>query len=192
MEASPLQPELKTERLLLRPLRLEDAPEMERLAGAPEIAATTLGIPHPYPPGLAKEIIVDRAINFDEGEGASFGIIECASGAFCGYIGLGCAPEHSCAELGYWIGVPYWGRGYATEAARRVLAFGFSQLGLNRIASRHFASNPASGRVLQKIGMRYEGRAREAVFKPGRGFEDNLEYGLLSREWAEAIRCGER
>ncbi len=184
------QPVLTTERLQLRPFGLEDAPDVQRLAGAPEIAATTLRIAHPYPVGAAEVFIFGQESAFIDGLGATFAVVEATTGTLCGCVGLGCDREHSHAELGYWIGVPYWGRGYATEAARRVLAFGFSHFGLHRIASRHFASNPASGRVLQKIGMKYEGRRREAFFKQGRGFEDSLEYGLLSREWADSIRGG--
>jgi len=183
-------PELKTARLRLRGLRLEDAPAVERLAGAAQIAATTLRIPHPYPPGAAEDFILGQEEAFARGTGVTFGIFEGGSGEFVGCVGLGCEEEHFRAELGYWIGVPYWGRGYATEAARQVVAFGFASFRLHRIDSRHFASNPASGRVLEKIGMRREGRRREAFFKAGRGFEDSVEYGLLSREWAEGVRAG--
>ena len=87
------------------------------------------------------------------------------------------------AELGYWIGKPYWGQGYCTEAARATLDFGFEQLGLNRIFAHHFARNPASGRVMQKIGMTREGRLRQHV-KKWDAFEDLELYGILKDHWA--------
>ena len=177
------QPTLNTKRLVLRPFRLADAPELERLAGAPEIAATTLQIPHPYPEGLAQLWIEGQPERFESREGVVFAVVLRRDAALVGCVGLTCDPENSNAELGYWIGVPYWNRGYATEAARMVVAFGFAYFGLHRIKSSYFGSNPASGRVMEKIGMRYEGRRREQLFKEGRGFEDVVEYGILSGDF---------
>ena len=85
---------------------------------------------------------------------------------------------HLQAELGYWIGVPYWGQGFATEAARAVVGYGFEMLGLNRIYAHHMTRNPSSGRVLERIGMRREGVLRERVLKWGR-FEDVVIYAVL-------------
>ena len=93
-------------------------------------------------------------------------------------------PEHARAELGYWVGVPYWNRGVATEAARALVAFGFGALGLHRVQARHLTRNPASGRVMQKLGMRLEGVHREAVRKWDR-FEDLAMYAVLAREWRD-------
>jgi len=90
-------------------------------------------------------------------------------------------PDHRRAELGYWVGVPYWGNGYATEAARAVVKYGFGTLGLHRIFASHFANNPASARVLRKIGMRYEGRLRGHVLKWGE-FLDLEMYGMLASD----------
>ena len=173
------QPTLNTPRLILRPFTLADAPELQRLANAPEIAATTLHIPHPYPQGMAEIWIKQHPEMFETGQGAVFAIVLRRKATLVGCVGLGCDPENQNAELGYWIGVPYWNRGYATEAARMVLAFGFAAFGLHRIKSSYFGSNPASGRVMEKIGMRYEGLRREQLFKEGRGFEDVVEYGIL-------------
>ena len=94
-------------------------------------------------------------------------------------------PAHQHAELGYWIGVPYWGRGFATEAAGAVAALGFESLGLHRIFAHVHAGNIASQRVLEKIGMRHEGRSREHVRKWDL-FVDCENYGLL----ADEIRVG--
>ena len=90
--------------------------------------------------------------------------------------------QHSHAELGYWIGVPYWGKGYATEAAKAVVRYGFEQIKLNRIFAHHFKPNPASGKVLRKIGMKYEGCMRQHVRKWDE-FVDLELYAILREEW---------
>ena len=177
------QPTLNTKRLILRPFALADASELQRLASAPEVAATTLHIPHPYPDGMAKTWIEQHPAMFESGEGVVFAVVRRRDAALVGCVGLGCDLENQNAELGYWIGVPYWNQGYASEAARMVVAFGFAYFGLHRIKSSYFGSNPASGRVMEKIGMRYEGRRREQLFKEGRGFEDVVEYGILNTDF---------
>jgi RimJ/RimL family protein N-acetyltransferase len=86
------------------------------------------------------------------------------------------------AELGYWIGKPFWNQGYATEAAIAILAFGFEKLRLNRIQAGHLSRNPSSGRVMQKAGMILEGTARQATIKWGQ-YEDLVSYGILCEDW---------
>lgn len=109
-------------------------------------------------------------------------VIERASGDLVGAIGLVVQPEHARAEMGYWIGVPFWNCGYATEAARAVLVFGFVELKLNRIYATYLTRNPASGRVMQKVGMRNEGLFRQHV-KKWDEFEDLALCGILAGEW---------
>jgi RimJ/RimL family protein N-acetyltransferase len=99
----------------------------------------------------------------------------------CGGIGLMIEADHRHAELGYWIGVPYWGNGYATEAARAMVNYGFTVLGLHRVCASHYFSNPASGNVLKKTGMGYEGRVRAHVLKCGEFLDVEL-YGLLASD----------
>jgi RimJ/RimL family protein N-acetyltransferase len=178
------QPTLKTPRLVLRPFVPRDLPALHRLASAKEIAATTLRIPHPYSVEEAAIWIESHEGLFESGKGAVFAVVEAVGGVLCGCAGLGCNLANSSAELGYWIGLPFWNRGYATEAAQSVLIFGFACFRLHRIHASHFGSNPASGRVMEKIGMRYEGRRREHVYKEGRGFEDSVDYGLLAADLA--------
>src|SRR5438045_3014662 len=101
------QPNIESRRLRLRPFALEDAPAVQRLAGAREIADTTLLIPHPYPDGVAEAWIATHAGAFEKGESASFAITLRTSGELCGAIGLGMQAPHRRAELGYWIGLPY-------------------------------------------------------------------------------------
>jgi len=176
------RPTLETARLLLRPFTLADAPEVQRLAGERDIASTTLNIPHPYADGQAEAWIARQAENFAAGRFVNFAVVRRADTALIGAIGLGINADHDYAELGYWIGKPYWGQGYASEGAAAVLGYGFTQLGLHRIFAEHFTRNPASGRVMQKIGMTYEGHLRGHTKKWG-VYEDLEVYGILQADW---------
>jgi ribosomal-protein-alanine N-acetyltransferase len=180
--------ELRTARLLLRFHKQEDIPALVRLAGAREIAATTLNIPHPYSEVDARKFLAESAEDFRAGRTISFAICKQPGGELCGGAGLAISETHQRAELGYWIGLPFWGMGYATEAARAVVAYGFSNLGLHRIHAHYFAENTASGRVLEKIGMRPEGRLRNHFQKWNR-FIDVENCGILSEEFQEAERA---
>jgi RimJ/RimL family protein N-acetyltransferase len=171
---------------LLRPFAASDAPAVQLLAGEREIAANTLSIPHPYLPGMAESWIATHETMRAEGKKVSFAITLAQERTLIGAIGLEIAAEHRRAELGYWIGKPYWGRGYATEAARAVVDYGFKSLGLQRIHAGHFSRNPASGRVLAKIGMRKEGTLRSHIEKWGT-FVDVEFYGILRSDLDE--RC---
>jgi ribosomal-protein-alanine N-acetyltransferase len=86
-------------------------------------------------------------------------------------------------EIGYFLIKRYWGRGYATEAARLVIDYGFSQLGLHRITASCLAANAASERVMQKCGMVKEGMLRKSDFRQGE-WQDRLCYSVLREEWA--------
>lgn len=179
------QPSLTTARLLLRPFVEADAPTVEPLVSERAIAEMTLHIPHPYPAGAAAEWIGSHPGLWQSGAGVTYAVCEADSGTLVGAIGLGVTVEHAKGELGYWIGLPFGGRGYCTEAARAVVAFGFETLGLHRIQAHHFVKNPASGRVMQKLGMRHEGTIRGGVRKWGQ-FEDLALYGMLGTEWTTA------
>ncbi len=158
-------PTLGTRRLVLRPFAPTDAPRVQFLAGAREIYATTLNLPHPYGAGLAEQWIGSHAAAFDGGKGVTLAITLADNGEFVGAIGLRAQSEHQRAELGYWIGVPYWNRGYCTEAAVAVIRYGFDELGLHKITSRHLKGNHASERVMVKAGMRKEGELVDEVYK---------------------------
>jgi ribosomal-protein-alanine N-acetyltransferase len=166
---------------MLRPYEEADLPSLVRLAGAREVAATTLRIPHPYTEQNAREYLAICNAESAAGPVTRFAITLRNSGEFCGGIGLRLDDTHQRAELGYWLGVPYWGQGYATEAARAMLDYGFNTLGLYRIYASHFAGNTASGRVLLKIGMKYEGSLRGHIYK-WEEFHDLEFYGTLKTE----------
>ena len=172
------RPTLETDRLILRPFVADDAPEVMRLAGDELIATTTLNIPHPYDNAMAESWIATHQEGFDEGRLVNFAITRREDDRLLGAIGLVVAPEHERAELGYWVGREHWSQGYATEAAHAVVRHGFEAMGLNRIVARHMSRNPASGRVLEKIGMRHEGTLPQHVRKNGRFVHLEL-YGLL-------------
>ena len=177
------QPVLRTERLLLRPFALADAPAVQRLAGDRGVAETTAHIPHPYEDGMAERWIGTHRQQFENGEGVTFAIVRQDTGELVGAIGLGDMLNYARrGEIGYWIGRPHWNCGYCTEAARAVVDYGFSALGLRRIHGRFMARNGASGRVMEKIGMRREGCLRQHETKWGHP-EDMVLYGILRSEW---------
>jgi RimJ/RimL family protein N-acetyltransferase len=154
-------PTLRTDRLLLRAFSRADIPAMVTLMGAREVAATTLRIPHPYSASDAEILFAGL-----EGDNeVRWAVTLPPDGTLIGGVGLRLERDHNRAELGYWIGVPYWGNGYATEAARAVLQYGFVTLDLQRIYASHFSNNPASAAVLRKVGMKHEGSLREHILK---------------------------
>jgi len=172
------RPMIKSERLLMRPFVLSDAKRVQLLAGNKAIASTTLNIPHPYEDGMAEEWIGTHQERFEKGELFNFAIELQSSQELIGAIGLVVNAQHAHAELGYWIGEPYWNQGYCTEAALEVLRYGFKEIGLHRIHATHLSRNPASGRVMEKIGMQHEGCRRQHFQKWG-NFEDVELYGIL-------------
>jgi RimJ/RimL family protein N-acetyltransferase len=175
-------PVLQTERLILRPFALTDALLVRELAGQPEVALMTIHIPYPYPDGAAEAWIATHAAGFDQGASFIFAITRRPDGTLMGGISLMADRENGTAELGYWLGIPHWNRGYATEAAEAVVAYGFETVGLRRIYARYFRHNPASGRVMRKLGMVYEGRNRAAQRRAGRVADEEC-FGLLAEDW---------
>jgi RimJ/RimL family protein N-acetyltransferase len=173
-------PTLETARLRLRPYAAADVPELIPLIGAREVAATTGRIPHPYTEQDARQFIA-AAQGDDE---IRLAVTLRSDGCMIGGIGLRLFLPHQNAELGYWLGVPYWKKGYATEAAREMLHYGFENLRLHRIFATHFTHNPASGRILAKLGMRHEGCQRQHIHKWDR-FVDLELYGILRQEWEQ-------
>jgi ribosomal-protein-alanine N-acetyltransferase len=176
------RPTIKTERLILRPITLEDVPEIQRLAGDRDVSSQTSDGEIPQP-GTEEQWFKKRQERFEKGEVVDFAIIHRDEGILIGAIGLGAEyKKDESMQLGFWIGKPYWNQGYCTEAARAVVRYGFEALELHRIYSRHFTRNPASGHVMQKIGMKHEGTLREAYKKWGR-FEDIVCYAILKSEY---------
>ncbi|MCY3735279.1 MAG: GNAT family N-acetyltransferase [Gemmatimonadaceae bacterium] len=172
-------PRLTTDRLVLRPFSLEDAKDVQRLAGDRDVAATTQ-VPHPYEDGVAEEWIGGHESAFQQGSRMVFAIT-LRSGELVGAIGMSINEKHRRGELGYWIGKAFWNNGYCTEAVQEMVRYGFEELGLNRIEARHMTRNPASGRVMAKAGMKLEGTLRQQVLKWD-SFEDLVIYGILASD----------
>ncbi|UCD23720.1 MAG: GNAT family N-acetyltransferase [Gemmatimonadota bacterium] len=176
-------PTLSTNRLILRPFNLNDAARVRELAGDREVAATTANIPHPYEEGMAEEWIAGHAGSFESGKTVTLAIV-LEPEELIGAVGLVLNELHRSAELGYWIGKPYWNQGYCTEAAQEMVRYGFEVLGLNRIQARYMTKNPASGRVMEKLGMSHEGVLRQSLTRFGT-FEDAAMYSILHDEYRE-------
>lgn len=174
-------PTFDTARLRLRPFAPADAAEVERMAGDRRVSEMTLNIPHPYPAGAGAQWIAGHASAAAGGRFYCFAVERREDGALLGGIAITPEARFRRAEIGYWLGVAHWGRGYATEAARRVVAFGFDTLGLVRIQATCYPRNPASAKVMQKVGMRYEGLLRGYVRKDGVQ-EDIAMYAVLVGE----------
>ena len=135
---------LKTTRLVLRTPRIEDAKQVALLANEHRIAENTAGLPHPYRVGDAKQWI--SAARSQSGD-----FVITLGGEVIGACGI----EQT--KLGYWIGVPFWGVGYATEAARGLIDHAFGDLGHMVLTASARISNPASRRVLEKCGFEWTG-----------------------------------
>ena len=173
-------PEIETERLSLRPFSIDDAAEVRRLAGTGQLPITTLAIPHPYERGMAEQWIATHSDEFER-IGMTWAIARRMTAHWWSVSLMGMRKGHQ-AELGYWIGKPYWNCGFCTEAVRAVVRYAFLELGLIRIHACHFSRNPASGRVMLKVGMQHEGCRRQHVVKWGKA-EDLELYGILNDGW---------
>lgn len=183
-------PPVETERLLLRALRISDAPAIERCCAPFEMARMMLTVPHPYPPGAAEKFVSDQLDKARSGgTDRIFAAVLKTSGELVATVGLRAEPAHRNAELGYWVAMEHWGKGYASELATAMVRYGFETMGLHRIHAGFYTHNPASGRVLEKSGFRPEGVRREHLWRFDR-FVDVALVGLLRSEW-EAHRARE-
>ena len=181
------QPVIKTERLQLRPFAMKDADVLEPLVSRREIAATTLSIPHPYPKGGAAEWLSRREEDYRTGRAINCAITLRGAGELIGAISLHfkgpLVPD--VAEIGYWIAYEHWQKGYGTEAVGAIINLGFEFAKVHRIEAHHFSNNPASGKLMQKNGMKYEGCMRERVLKWGERL-DAVLYAILREDWEAA------
>ncbi len=172
---------IHTSRLILRPLEITDAERVMVLAGDERIAATTLHIPHPYEPGMAESWIEGCHKAWEQGDHFTYGLVEIKDESLVGVCSLMRNSQHKIAEIAYWIGVDYWNTGYGTEAAAAIIEEAFETLDINKIYAAHFSDNPASGRLMQKLGMKKEAELRKHVIKWGKS-KDLIYYGLLREE----------
>lgn len=173
---------LSTERLILRKLETTDAKRIEELAGDYDVAKTTLNIPHPYPKGSALVFIHSVIESESKGKLVTFALTKKETNELIGLMAISINSTFNRGELAYWVGKPYWGQGYGTEAARALLQYGFEVLQLNRIYAQSFTTNPGSWRIMEKIGLIYEGTLRQHVSRFGQ-YYDLAQYGILNEEF---------
>jgi len=150
-------PTLETERLRLRPFTFDDEAAVFALASDPAIARFVRFEAHRTRAETRAflELVFDH---YRRGDPFAWAIVLREGGCLigsCGFVSQ--APERKSAEIGYWLGKPYWGKGYAVEAARALVRFGFEQMGLERVEAKCFLENRAGQHVIEKLGMRCEG-----------------------------------
>lgn len=173
-------PNLDTERLLLRKLSFKDAGAIYKYGSDPEVTRFMLWETHRSINDTYNfiEFILEQ-YNMDTA--AEWVITLKNSGEVVGTIGLNSLSRHFCCELGYTLSKDYWGQGIMPEAASKVLQFAFEDMKVNRVESMHFVGNEKSGRVMQKIGMKYEGCLRKKIFAKGK-YHDCAIYSKLAQE----------
>ncbi len=176
---------IRTERLVLRPPEPGDALRIHRLIGEWEVARTTANVPHPYEDGMAEDWIAKSVRELEAGAAYHLAVTRRDTPGLVGSVGL-TSPEQPAPVLGYWIGQTDWGGGYATEAARGLVAFGFDALGIDRVIASVLPENLASGRVLEKLGFVRTGRAMHDA--PARGAPQEVDMYALTRAAFEAGR----
>jgi ribosomal-protein-alanine N-acetyltransferase len=176
-------PDIETERLILRRLTIDDAPSIFEYASDPEVPVHMTWDVHESV-DTTREFISMVLANYDDPQTDvwTWGIVLKETGRVVGACSIFGKGQSMRAELGYWIGRPYWGQGLVPEATRAMIKVGFEQMGLNRIEARAFKENVASARVMEKCGMTYEGTLREQMLVKGR-FRDCKMYSILRREY---------
>ena len=157
----------ETKRLIIRRFKMEDAFDIYESCNDFEVAKTTLGIPWPYTIEMAEGWIGKLGPREEAGSSYEFAIcLKENPNKIIGCIALtDVNPKAKRAEMGYWVNRKHWRKGIATEAAKFMINFGFDTLGLHSIIARYFDINPASGRVMEKSGMKYVGTIRDHEFR---------------------------
>lgn len=173
---------LTTERLILRPPVAADAEAMQEFLSDWKVAENLLLLPHPYPEGGALDWISKQDDALGEGIQESLVIERADTPGVIGNVSLKFDEVHNRADMGYWLGVPFWGQGIMTEAVCAVIDHGFECRGLERIHAGHFSKNPASGRVQEKAGMVFEGILRKHYFVWGE-YHDDVMYSIVREDW---------
>ncbi|MBA2174872.1 GNAT family N-acetyltransferase [Halobacillus locisalis] len=176
-------PFLETERLLLRAYELKDARQAQVLAGDKDLAETTF-LPHPYTLETAGNWISSHPKLIENREAFPFAVILKGEDQLIGTMTLRVDDLHNKGELAYWIGKDYWNNGYATEASKIVIDFGFKKQNLNRIWAPVMTKNKASGKVMQKVGLKYEGTLKQDILRWDE-YEDVDVFGLLKEDYLE-------
>ncbi|MBP3038232.1 GNAT family N-acetyltransferase [Bacillaceae bacterium Marseille-Q3522] len=170
---------ITTKRLVLRLFQKADAVAVTKLCNNYNIYKSTLYLPYPYSLEDALSWIEHHPDNFNANKLYEFAITDKEREELFGAIALSNNQKFQNGEIAYWIGEEFWGNGYATEAAQAVLQFAFEEKHYHKVFARYFRSNPASGRVMKKIGMKKEGEFIDHVRKQNR-YEDLVYYGIIN------------
>ena len=168
-----------TDRLYLRLFEINDAEIVKEHCNNINIYKTTLYIPYPYTLDDALSWMENHKKNFDEDRSYEFAITHKESGDLLGAISLSNNQKFKNGELAYWIAEKYWGNGYGTEAAQAIIKFAFEEKKLHKVFARYFKSNPASGKIMKKIGMEQEGLLKDQIIKDGK-YEDLFYFGIIN------------
>jgi RimJ/RimL family protein N-acetyltransferase len=176
---------IRGSKITLRPLVKRDAPSIYKYACNRAISRYTF-LPYPYTRRNAEEWVITSGERNASGIDVNLGIELPVSGEIIGMISLNNIDHFSRhAELGYWLGKPFWGRGYVREAISLILRHSFRELKLKRVYARVMHPNTVSARLLEKCGFKYEGTLRRNIKRHGR-YLDELRYGILAEEWRRA------
>jgi ribosomal-protein-alanine N-acetyltransferase len=174
-------PLLETKRLILRKMTIDDAEDLFEYASDPEVARQVLWNAHRCIED-ARNYLLYMIKKYEHLDVAEWGIVHKQDQKFIGTCGFAWWDiRNSRAEIGYALSRKYWNNGLMTEAVQAVIRFGFKQMKLNRIEARCMLDNPASERIMQKVGMRFEGIMRKHAFAKGE-FHDLKMYALLKGE----------
>lgn len=172
---------LETERLILRPYTIKDVPYAQKLGNDKAVAETTF-IPYPYTLDNVESWIENHSSLIKNGDAYPLAVILKSNKQLIGTMTIRIDKTHNKGELAYWIGRDFWGKGFATESSKKMLEFGFNELNLNRIWAPVMSKNKASGKVMEKIGLKYEGTLIQDVLR-WNSYEDIDVYGLLKNEY---------
>ncbi len=177
-------PQLETDRLILRKLASGDERDIFEYASNNEVTRYMSWDTHRTIED-SRGFIQFTLGRYERDEAGDWGILWRENGKLIGTVGFAwCDMKNRRAEIGYVLARSYWGQGIMPEAVRRIIRFAFEEMGLNRIECCHFLPNEKSGRVMQKVGMSFEGIARERIFAKGR-FWDVKQYAILKADFKD-------
>jgi ribosomal-protein-alanine N-acetyltransferase len=142
-----------TQRLILRAPMMSDMKVFVRLLNDYEVVKNLQQVPYPYTDAHFREYLARTDAERRDGTDFNMAVTRAMDGAFLGLVSVHRHQTDATASIGYWYGRPYWGQGYATEAAQPMLRFAFEDLGAVAVTSGFFADNPNSGHVLEKLGF---------------------------------------
>ena len=170
---------ITTENLILRMFQRSDVEELTRLCNNYNIYKYNIYMPYPYTIKDAYAFIQNHTKDFDSDKRYIFAITDKETGKLYGSMGLTNYSKYKNGELGYWIGEEYWGRGIGTEACSAIIKFAFTVKGYHRVHAKHFEENLASGKVMEKLGMKKEGLLVDHIIKDSK-YVSLVCYGIVN------------